>query len=98
MTDVTPIVEETREAIELIAREFLEGTAEDIALYAERITFNLLAAQASGRPDLIANNLGQLAMLREATRLRAERAKWEAFQTIIQKVVQVGVKALLTAV
>lgn len=97
MPDVNTIVEETADALKEIAANFLEGTAEDLQLFVEQITFNLLSAQAEGRQDLVDNSLGQLRMVGEAMRLRAERAKWTAYQTVVQKVIKLAVTALITA-
>lgn len=98
MPDINSILDETAETLKEIAAEFLEGTAEDLQLFVEQITFNLLSAQALGRQDLVDNNLGQLRMIGEATRLRAEVAKWKAFQSITQRIIGLTIKALITAV
>lgn len=78
-------------------REFLEGTQEDIRLYANQIALN--AQEVAQEPDpvkrekLLKEVLGQARTLAETSRVRAVNQGWKTVNGIIS----VAIRLLITA-
>lgn len=99
-------VEVFEERLKQILTNMVEGSAEDIATFAQRISSQILIARLQGDSELLASLYRQMRMLGEASRLRAADAQWAALAqitdllagTISELAVRVATKAALAIV
>lgn len=89
------IRDEIASVLEDGGKGLLEGAQEDVRLYAQGIANNMVAALKVSdevkRAALVDELKAQAQMLLEINRLRADNAKWEAFERIIGTVGRVAV-------
>jgi hypothetical protein len=84
--------------IEQNLKDVLEGSAEDLERYAERMSEDLVAAAARQREDLLKSLANQAKMLAEVTRLRAVNESWDTVGQVITIVGQVAISLAIAGI
>jgi len=88
-----------KEVVEDNLRGLLEGTQEDLALYAEKIATDVTLATSvpddERRNALLRELLGQVQAIAEINRLRAVAGAWDIFNTVLRATVKTAVRIVL---
>ena len=75
----------------------LEGAAVDVQKYAVEIAGSLAVRMASGEANVTKELIGQLKLVAEANRIRANEAGWNAFERILNVAMRTAQSLLAAA-
>jgi len=77
--------------------DLVEGSKEDVKLFTDAITKDMLEASLTGRTDLLTTLLDQLKVVGEMNRVRVENHTWIVVHKVIKAILEAAAAGALAA-